>query len=42
MDEGFINAIPELAVEVISPNDNAMDVEDKVQTYLKSGCSKSG
>lgn len=35
--EGFITVAPDLAVEVVSPNDLAYDVEAKVQEYLEAG-----
>lgn len=34
---GALRGSPELAVEVISPNEKAFDVDDKVPLYLKSG-----
>lgn len=35
--EGYITLAPDLAVEVISPNDLYEDVEEKVQDYFKAG-----
>jgi Uma2 family endonuclease len=35
--EGYVTVAPDLAVEVISPNDRAYDVEEKVQEYLDAG-----
>lgn len=37
MTSGYIPAAPDLAIEVVSPNDTAAEVHDKVQTYLKYG-----
>jgi Uma2 family endonuclease len=36
-EEGFIRVAPDLAVEVISPNDTAYQVDEKVQAYLRAG-----
>ena len=36
-DEGFITFAPDLAVEVVSPNDLAEELQDKVQEYLTNG-----
>jgi Uma2 family endonuclease len=36
-EEGFIRVAPDLAVEVISPNDTAYEVDEKVQAYLRAG-----
>lgn len=33
----YIEGAPTLAVEIVSPNDRALDVRDKVQDYLSSG-----
>ena len=30
---------PDLAVEILSPDDRAADVEDKISTYLRAGCA---
>jgi Uma2 family endonuclease len=35
--EGFWPGAPDLAVEVVSPNDRAEDVHDKVREYLDAG-----
>ncbi len=35
--EGYIRIAPDLAVEVVSPNDSYYDVEDKVDEYLAAG-----
>ena len=35
--EGFIPFAPDLAVEIVSPNDRAEDVHDKVRDYLAAG-----
>jgi len=35
--EAFVPIPPDLAVEVISPNDSATDVSDKVDEYLSAG-----
>ncbi|MDB5311639.1 MAG: hypothetical protein JWO38_5841 [Gemmataceae bacterium] len=35
--EGFIEIVPDLVAEVISPNDNAEDVEDKIEEWLAAG-----
>jgi Uma2 family endonuclease len=34
---GYFEIRPDLAVEVVSPNDRFSDVEEKVQDYLKAG-----
>lgn len=36
-DDGFLKVVPDLVVEVISPNDLAHDVERKVAEYLEAG-----
>lgn len=36
--KGFIPIAPDLAVEVLSPNDRAGDVIDKVHQWLDAGC----
>jgi len=38
--EGFIEGPPTLAVEVVSPNDRAMEVQTKVETYLRYGTQR--
>ncbi|MEP7199783.1 MAG: Uma2 family endonuclease [Chloroflexota bacterium] len=35
--EGYFDGAPDLAVEVVSPNDTAEEVEDKVIDYLQAG-----
>lgn len=35
--EGFLPGAPDLAVEVVSPNDRAEDVHDKILEYLEAG-----
>jgi Uma2 family endonuclease len=35
--EGYVRIAPDLAVEVISPNDLAYEVDDKVEEYLRAG-----
>jgi len=35
--EGNINIAPDLAIEVLSPNDLAYDIERKVEEYFKAG-----
>ncbi len=37
--EGFFPGPPDLAVEVVSPTDQAADVQEKVNDYLKAGTS---
>lgn len=34
---GFVPIAPDLAVEVLSPNDLAYDIEEKVEEYLRAG-----
>lgn len=36
-EEGHVPIAPDLAVEVVSPNDNAYDVDEKVQELLSAG-----
>ena len=36
-EEGFVDGIPELVVEILSPSDKHEDVTEKVQTYLAVG-----
>lgn len=38
--EGHLPISPDLAVEVMSPNDTAYDVDEKVQSYLAAGTSR--
>jgi len=35
---GYFPGAPDLAVEVLSPNDRANEVAAKVETWLRSGC----
>jgi Uma2 family endonuclease len=37
LEEGFLTIAPDLAIEVVSPNDSAYEVEEKVQEYLSAG-----
>jgi Uma2 family endonuclease len=37
LEEGYISIAPDLAVEVVSPNDLAYEVETKVDEYLEAG-----
>ena len=37
---GYFDGPPDLAVEVLSPNDRASDVLQKVQDWLASGCGQ--
>lgn len=37
MPVGFGKLAPDLAVEIVSPNDSLTMVEDKVQVYLSNG-----
>jgi Uma2 family endonuclease len=37
LPEGFIHGAPDLAVEVLSPSDNPVDVQQKVRDYLEAG-----
>jgi Uma2 family endonuclease len=39
LTEGFFPGAPDLAVEVVSPTDQAVDVQEKVNDYLKAGTS---
>lgn len=34
---GWVNVAPELAVEVVSPGDQFIDVEDKARDYIRAG-----
>jgi Uma2 family endonuclease len=36
-DKGYIPAPPDLAVEIVSPNDPADEIEAKIQDYLEGG-----
>ena len=37
LPEGFLRGAPDLAVEVLSPSDNWVDVQQKVRDYLEAG-----
>lgn len=37
MPSGYLEVIPDLIVEIISPNDSASDVHDKIQEWLRAG-----
>ena len=37
LPDGYIDSAPDLAIEVVSPNDSATEVHDKVTEYLKYG-----
>ena len=37
LPEGFLQGAPDLAVEVLSPSDNPVDVQQKVRDYLEAG-----
>jgi Uma2 family endonuclease len=37
--KGFFEGPPDLAVEVVSPNDRASEVTAKVQNWLQAGCA---
>jgi Uma2 family endonuclease len=37
LPEGYIPLAPDLAVEVVSPNDRASDIQEKVADYLRYG-----
>jgi len=39
LPKGFFPGPPDLAVEVVSPTDQAADVQEKVNDYLKAGTS---
>jgi Uma2 family endonuclease len=36
-DEGYFVGVPDLAIEIVSPNDRASEVREKVQEYLHAG-----
>ena len=36
--DGFAQGAPDVAVEIISPNDRYTDVEEKVEDWLNAGC----
>ena len=37
LPQGFLSGAPDLAVEVLSPSDNPVDVQQKVRDYLDAG-----
>jgi Uma2 family endonuclease len=37
LPQGFLHCAPDLAVEVLSPSDNPVDVQQKVRDYLEAG-----
>jgi Uma2 family endonuclease len=37
LPEGFLSGAPDLAVEVLSPSDNPIDIQQKVRDYLEAG-----
>ena len=37
LPQGFIQGAPDLAVEVLSPSDNPIEVQQKVRDYLEAG-----
>ena len=37
LPEGYISGAPDLAVEIVSPNDKASDIQAKVEDYLAHG-----
>lgn len=37
LPDGYMPIVPDLVVEVVSPNDLAFEIEDKVALYLKAG-----
>ena len=37
LTDGYLRVVPDLVVEVLSPNDNAEDIERKVGEYLDAG-----
>jgi Uma2 family endonuclease len=38
LPEGFFDGPPDLAVEVLSPNDRASEVQSKIRDWLAAGC----
>lgn len=36
-DEGFVDGVPVLAVEILSPSDEHKDIREKIETYLRHG-----
>ena len=39
LPEGFIPFAPDIAVEVLSPSDSQLDVEEKIEEWLKAGAA---
>lgn len=37
LPQGFVHGAPDLAVEVLSPSDNPVDIQQKVPDYLEGG-----
>lgn len=37
LDQGYMHVAPDLAIEVVSPNDNAYELAEKVEEYLAAG-----
>jgi Uma2 family endonuclease len=37
LPQGFVPGAPDLAVEVLSPSDNPIDIQQKVRDYLEAG-----
>jgi Uma2 family endonuclease len=37
LPQGFIHGAPDLAVEILSPNDDPVEVQQKVRDYLEAG-----
>jgi Uma2 family endonuclease len=37
LDDGWLRIVPDLVVEVISPNDKASELDEKVELFLKAG-----
>jgi Uma2 family endonuclease len=37
-EKGFFKGPPDLAVEILSPNDKVFDVDEKIADYLNAGC----
>ena len=38
-EEGYLEGAPDLAVEVVSPSETAVDLDEKIRQYLASGAS---
>lgn len=39
LHEGFFEGAPDLAVEVLSPGDSALEVDEKIAEWLAAGCA---